>query len=154
MFLAAVIALVVLATAAMGWAWRDKHAPLPALMAVLAAVLITGALGWYSDTEGRERDAAADRRRAADQLYVVQTDAYQLELAAFAECLARVENRDDLRGQFLGFYQLLEVAFEDNATVLGLVDQGRALLEEQSPSYPSGTCPENPPTPPTPPTED
>lgn len=95
---------------------------------VILAGSITGAI-WRFDYESRARQAEA--------LAEIRQSEFVNRLTDYRSCTARVSARDDLRGQFLRVYALIEASNERNE---GIVELARVELDLNYPAYPAGYC--------------
>jgi hypothetical protein len=149
------------------WRWRDRKVSYPVVSAVFALVVVVGAFTWQADRDNRERDAATAARIAAEQLYRVQLDNYNLEVQAYKDCLGRVNSRliinttlTNIFDSFSLIYDLIEssVAGGEHADQLAAgradIQSKRDIVTTQYAPYPEGYCPPAPPTPPVPPEND
>lgn len=84
-----------------------------------------------------------------ENLQAVNQRAYDAELADYRTCLTRVNTRIELRGQFNGLYDLIEISVGPEALeTKALINKAREQLDRSYPALdPNIECPA--PAPPT-----
>jgi hypothetical protein len=114
-----------------------------------AAVLLSLTVLWVGGIYGavvysnNQRDASEASAAAAQ--YAGEFASFENARDERSRCIQRVDARADLRGVFLGIFELIDTRSESDFT-----EQGRALLDSEYPTLDVANCPAQP-TPPTPP---
>jgi len=161
----ALTAVVIVSATIIAWTWRDRTVSYPAVSVVFALVVIGLCWQWNTDRNNRERDAETASRIAAEQVYRLQLDNFELEEKAFNDCNNRVKSRLIINTSLTSVidsislvYDLIEQGVKPSEESARLIAIGRADLAakleyintEYAP-YPEGTCPADGPIRPTPP---
>jgi uncharacterized membrane protein len=115
-----------------------------------AAVLVSLTVLWVGGIYGaatysnNQRDASEASAAAAK--YAGEYASFENARDERSRCLQRVEARSDLRGVFLGIFELIDTRSAGS----DFTQQGRALLDSEYPTLDEANCPVQP-TPPVPP---
>jgi len=147
-------AIAILVATVIAWTWRDRKVSYPVVSVVFALVVIGLTWQWSADRNNRERDARTAERIAAEQVYRLQLDNYELEEKAFTDCNNRVRSRLIINTSLTSVIDSISLVYDVIEAALpagehsDLVASGRADLDaklryvntEYAP-YPEGTCP-------------
>lgn len=132
MTLTPIIVYVVVAVMTILVAVTLRHTITPAPVSVLTlGLLLCLGYGVFSFQRGQVRD---DRRNAA---ITIETNRFVGEQRDYESCVSRVATRDDLRGAFIGLYDVVDALNPDKP---GLTNPLRENLDKNYPSLSLNTC--------------